>query len=210
VLERAEQDGSSVAAAARAIADYENVSLDRARKAALFAKTFSRQDIARLCDPGPGWSPLSADHIRRVLKIANRWDRMRWLDRAAAKGWSARRLDRELQRAAGSAGGKGGPRLQAPGDLLAVLEQILEHSDRWLKRYDGLWVHDFCWPPVVGLGMHEPAVLRDCLREARCQLGRLGQAVELLGKRLKRLERGLRGRASREGAGKAAAPAGRE
>jgi hypothetical protein len=109
VLQRVKKDRSSDIAAAHAIADAENVSYDRARQAALFAKTFSRRDVTRLCDPGPDRSPLSADHILRVLKIANRRDRMRWLDHAAAKDWSARRLDREIQRAAGSAGGKGAP-----------------------------------------------------------------------------------------------------
>ncbi len=210
VLERATQDSSSYAAAARALAVAENVSLDRARKAVLFARTFSRQDVARLCNPGPDRSPLSADHIRRVLRIEDRRDRMDWLNRAAAGRWSARYLEREIQREEGGAGGKGGPRLRPPGDLLEALDQILKHSDQWLKRYEGLWKHDFCWPPVVGLGMHEPAVLLGRLREARRQLGRLGQAAESLGERLARLERGpLRG-AHSEGGGKAAAPVGRK
>jgi hypothetical protein len=84
VLERAAADLSSVAAAARALAVAEGVGPDRALKAARFAGTLSRRDVARLCHPGR--SSLSADHIRCVLKIARRQDRTRWLDRAAEAG----------------------------------------------------------------------------------------------------------------------------
>jgi hypothetical protein len=207
VLDRARQDHSSIMVAARILSVDEDVGFDRARKAAHFARTFHRRDVTTLSSPGFGPFPVSADHVRRVLKVAKREEQMTWLRRAAEQGWSARRLGDELRRATGGAGGRGGPRLRAPGSLLAALTQVINQSEAWLKRHDGLWVHDTCWPPVLGQGEEDPAVLRDRLRETRQLLGRLGESAKVLGERLSRLKIGLGRGAGRGGADRASSRA---
>ena len=190
----AKPDSDVTAAAQELEAEDEELGFDRCRKAAQFAEKFTEHEVKRLRELciAPGNYPLSVNHIRYVLGIKDRATRMRLLKQAAEGGWPAGRLGREVRALTGGKVGSGGPRLAPPGDLLDALEQVIKHSDEWLKRHDGVWCHDSAWPPVVGLGTAAPDNLRRQLKEARERVKRLRKGAEAIEGRLEAVDREVR------------------
>src|SRR5262249_10347707 len=115
------------------------------------------------------------------------------------KGWSSRQLAEQVSREVGSRGATGGPNLKAPEDLSEALDQVAKHTEEWLKRYDGLWARDRSWPPRRGFGDEELSTLAGRLRELRGRLERLEVESRVLGERLRKIERGIRGNEARAG-----------
>ena len=199
----AAEPDSDVTTVARTLEDEEGISFDRCKKAARFAEEFTDRELDRLCAfcLTPGNYPLSVNHIRFVLGVADRATRMRLLKQAAEGGWTAGRLDQKVRALTGEKSGSGGPRLAPPGDLMDALEQVIKHSDEWLKRHDGIWSRDSAWPPVVGLGTAAPEDLRVRLQEARERVKRLREGAAKLEERLGAVDREVR-RAGRKDRGK--------
>ena len=179
--------------------ELEGVSVDRARKAALFARRFPKRSLGWLCKlKSPDGTPLSVNHVRRILKVKNLGEWRTWFERAAKGGWSANRLNREIRQSVPTARGLGGPKVKEPGDLHEALDQLSEWTSVWLKRYDDVWSRDAAWPPATGLGDADPAILLARLREVQKDLARLRLGTEILEDRLKTVEKTVR-KAGRKG-----------
>ena len=189
VLEKAAKDRSDVAAAACAVGELEGVSVDRARKAALFARRFPSRSLGWLCRlKSPDGTPLSVNHVRRILKVKNLGEWRSWFERAAKGGWSANRLNREIRQSVTTAPGLGADRRSKnPETCTKLLDQLSEWTE---MREAGRilttsGVETAAWPPATGLGDAEPAILLARLREVRKDLARLRQGAEILEDRLK-------------------------
>jgi hypothetical protein len=193
VLARAGKGDGSVNAAAKAIASSDGTSFDQAKKAARFAKDFKKADLKtlRTLCLKPGNTPLAFSHIRRVLRVNGRAERMKWLRIAAQGGWSADQLDAEIGKSNDDGADSGGPRLRPPRDLSDALEKLRIHNRAWLKRYNEIWKHTQHWPPNLPLGETDAARLADRLEKEKARLHGLAVAATELSKRLAQVKKTL-------------------
>lgn len=207
VLKKVAEDNVDEARAARFVGELEGVSIDRAMKAAMFARRLQNRSLNKLCDIRfRDGTPLSVNHLRRVLKVKDPGDWRAWLERAASAGWSANRRYREIKqtiktsptkdgpqatKAAGPRPRLGGPRVKGPVDLIDTLDQVSERSEAWLKRYDAVWSRETAWPDKIGLGDADPAAIKTRLCEIREDLVRLQGGVKAMVGRIKAIEEDL-------------------
>ena len=183
VLDRAKRDEVRLDAAARAVAEEKGVSEDREKEQPV-REAVQREGPAETlravpcpgahADIGQPHPPRAqAQEPRGAARVAEAGRRERVVHRPARQGDS--RLESE------GAGGQGGPRMNVPKDLNDALAQVLHRTDEWLKRYDGVWLQDENWPPVIGFGAADPAKLANRLKELRIKLA-TGQRVGVTGK----------------------------
>jgi hypothetical protein len=124
---------------------------------------------------------------------------LKWLARAAKEGWTGGRLDYEIKREKHVKGSQGGPPFKKQNDLLEALDHVLQHSNQWLKRYEGCWSQDRCWPPTTGYGQGNRAILADRLEEVRECLNCLRQASNDLRMRIAEIGQDILSRPERKG-----------
>jgi hypothetical protein len=193
VIERANREKIKPSAAAQNTSTEMTVSLDTVRKAHQFARMFNESALNKLFSlcRARGNMPLRVNHVRRALTAGNSSNVSKWLARAAKNGWTAEQLDDQIKRAKGGQRPQAGPRFKEPDNLLETLDQVLQHSDQWLKRYERIWSQERFWPPTIGYGPGDRTVLADRLEETRACLDRVGQASNELGKRLAEIAPGI-------------------
>jgi hypothetical protein len=183
---RAEVEGSVVLRAARLVAIEEGMSYDRARKAARFAGQRDEAGLAKL----DAIRPITVNHVRRVLKLKPA-AQDRWLRRAARSGWRAHRLAREVRRASGEEAGAGGPSIRVPEDPFELIEQVIDATAPWLKKYDASWTVEGIWPSAADVEGDRTDLARR-VGEARRMLKHVAVCATELEARLGRLERSLK------------------
>ena len=195
VLSEVKRSKGSIFHAGTTIASAKGVSADQARKAARFASAFKQSDLERLCKLclDPKNTPLTFNHVRRVLWLKPHTKQMAWLTKAAQRRWTTDQFERairlsDLNRSDGSSHG-GGPRLRRPADLAEALEQVLSHNQKWLKRYEGGMGNDDNWPPCSGRAEWPPSALAGSLDEARKGLRQLHVADADMSERLDQITR---------------------
>jgi hypothetical protein len=200
VLSKARRSNRSVFQAGTAIASAKGVSADQARKAARFASAFSQGDLDRLCKLclDPKNTPLTFNHVRRVLWLKPQKKRMDLLTKSAQGGWTSAQLERAIRLSepnrSEESSRRGGPRLTRPADLAEALEQIHSQTQEWLKRYAGVWRNDDNWPPALETGGTVPSALVASLDEARRGLRQLSAAAEDAATRLDKIKRTVKPR----------------
>jgi hypothetical protein len=194
VRERAETEGMAVFRAARLIATEEGISYDRARKAARFAEQRDEVGLAKL-DANCAIRPITVNHVRRVLRLKPA-AQDRWLRRAAQSGWQAHRLAREVRRASGEDAGAGGPSIRVPEDPFELIEQVIDATAPWLKKYDASWTVEGIWPAAADVEGDRTDLARR-VGEARRMLKRVAVCATELEARLGRLERALKRKIAR-------------
>jgi hypothetical protein len=194
VRTRAAADRKAVVVAAQIIAAEEGISFDRARKAARFAEQRDEAGLARL-DALCAIHPITVNHVRRVLKLKPA-AQDRWLKRAAEGGWQAHRLAREIRRASGEDAGAGGPAIRVPEDPFELIEQVIDATAPWLKKYDASWTVEGIWPAAADVEGDRTDLARR-VGEARRMLKHVTVCATELEARLGRLERALKRKIAR-------------
>jgi hypothetical protein len=194
VRARAEVEGSVVLRAARLVAIEEGISYDRARKAARFAGQRDEAGLAKL-DAICAIRPITVNHVRRVLKLKPA-AQDRWLRRAARSGWQAHRLAGEVRRDAGGEARAGGPSIRVPEDPFELIEQVIDATAPWLKKYDASWTVEGIWPAAADVEGDRTDLARR-VGEARRMLKHVAVCATELEARLGRLERSLKRKIAR-------------
>lgn len=120
------------------IATYVKSGMSRAKlyKARVFAQRFTPQDLERLCARQlPDGRRLGIGHVCELLQVADSQQRRELEQRAAEEGWSSRRLRTARLLAVGGrvTRSKAGRRPHLPSNPAALLQQIRERTDQWLR-----------------------------------------------------------------------------
>lgn len=188
VIERMEKDGVGLTEAVRRLKREEQVLTDPAKKARQFANAYQQKEkklnqLVDLFDANPA---LSLDHLIRVLKLPVT-EQMEWLKRAGQLRWSGRELDRHVKASDTEKVRKAGRRPKKPDSFCDSLDQVISHSQDWLKRFDAYWSQDDCWPRKVGIGEEEAATMVRQVHHAIEALERVRVSTMVLRKRLEPL-----------------------
>jgi hypothetical protein len=186
VNERKKKDKGSIADAARSVNGHKTLGLDRATKAAVFARNFDRKALERICNliTSIDGRLLSVNSIRVVAGLKSEkgiW----WLERAIREGWDDIELRHKVWPATVGKPRKGGPKIKRPTDSPRALERVITLSDDWLKRYDAIWRVE-SWSPAVGSGKAAAALRPDRLKKALGLLRRLKEGAATLETQLKK------------------------
>jgi hypothetical protein len=120
--------------ATKQFASNQNVPLQEIRRDKQFARLFSAEEVELVCQlRTPRGMPLQTGHVKKVLSIADRKERMRWLTKAAEEGWTADVLSKQITKAKGQTEAHGRS-IKPPVSLEDGLEQLVREGELWLKR----------------------------------------------------------------------------
>ena len=173
--------------------------VDRSReycdKARQFAGVYSKKDLESLCKlRNSQGSPLSTDHVRKLLRVEDGPLRRRLQAEAADNDWGSKRLAAEITKRIGKSSEirRGPTRPKTRHDALAHIEKM---SDGWLRWFDGLQE-----PGDENLG-RESATLEDLPKSVQEKLKRTISSIKRL---LVETERSLNSERKKQGKAKRA------
>lgn len=106
---------------------------DRLRKARVFAREFSKQELIRLCrEIETGGVPVGVQHVVRLLRLpANR--RWKFLRQTIERKWSCQQLTTAIQQATGRRPRTG--RMPTVRDGPEAVQKLLRHCEEWTRLY---------------------------------------------------------------------------
>jgi hypothetical protein len=111
------------------------------RLALRFVRTFSPEDLDRLCALVlPTGEPLTWSHVRTLLAVNDPRRRRELVERTAAEGWTCMELARVVQRGEGEhvPEGRGRPP-RVPKDFDGAVAQQQESAERWDRLFSRVW-----------------------------------------------------------------------
>ncbi len=128
------------------LAEAEKVSTALVRQARIFARVYDTEERLNtlLALRDSGGMPLTWAHVQQLFLVEDEAVRTALQVRAADKGWSAKRLRREVlplvkdKRTVGAKRRNGGPRFRKPDGPEDALRRLVELSRPWLKYYDDI------------------------------------------------------------------------
>ena len=106
-----------------------------------FAEMYSPTEFNELCKlRRPNGKPIGWGHVTKLLTVPQEDKKLRvQLQRQAAKeGWTARRLNDQIQGEYESESSGMGRRCNLPTSKQQALRQISQRSQQWLRWYEGL------------------------------------------------------------------------
>lgn len=106
-----------------------------------FAEMYSPAEFKELCKlRRPDGKPIGWGHVTKLLTVpqADRKLRTELQQLAATEGWTARRLNDEIQENYESESAGMGRRWSLPASKQQALRQISQRSQQWLRWYEGL------------------------------------------------------------------------
>ncbi len=120
------------------IAEEQGIPAQHIRRDKQLASRFSKAELERACKlRQPNGMPLQLGHLQKVVSIADPDIRHDWLEKAAANGWPADELSRQI------AGESENPRahgraIKQPTSVKEGLNQLVRDGNLWLGRLEKL------------------------------------------------------------------------
>jgi len=189
VLARIE-GGKLDAATLRRLDEETGYGLDNIRKARVFARVYSKEQLDDLCAlRTPSGMPLPWRLVRQLLMLPPGETRDALQRKAAERGWGLDELAAAIPRKQRlrQTRREGGRPFVRPGTVADGLRRIARHGDEWLRRYGSrAWSGEDWLRGKVGAA--GPGGLKARLAEAREALREVRQSVVELEARLNRFE----------------------
>ena len=184
------KEGPLDAATLRALDEETGYGLDNIRKARLFARVYTVEQLDELCAlRTPGGMPLPWRYVQQLLMVPPGEVRDALQRKAAKRGWGleelAAAIPGKVRRKQTRC--KGGRPFLRPRTVADGLRRIARHGDEWLRRYGSrAWSGDDWLGGKAGAA--GPGGLKARLAEAREVLRQVRESVIELEARLKRFE----------------------
>ncbi len=111
-------------------------------RAKQFARMFDNKDLGRLCKLCRDGNSLAWSHIPKVFKVESDQERWKLLSLAAHNNWSARELEREVDKRYPKRRKYGGGKPKTAADAAGLVRQVVRTSESWLRFDDQLRLED--------------------------------------------------------------------
>lgn len=154
-------------------------------RAKQFARMFLKTDVVRLCKLCRDGNSLSWGHVTKILKVESEKERWELLDKAAQNDWSARELEREVDRRYPVKRKYGGGKPKTAADAAGLVQQVARTSESWLRFDDQLRLED----DDAAYRGELPLALRRALRAACTAMQNLHEVAESVELRQPRAKR---------------------
>jgi hypothetical protein len=110
------------------------------RKERRFARHYSEKDLEELLRlRRPNGTPLHWGHVMYLITVPHKKDRRELQKKAAKEGWSSPDLCKVVQQRYPDRVVRGGRPQKIPSTREGGVRLMIEETDRWLRRFNGLW-----------------------------------------------------------------------
>lgn len=117
-----------------------NVGPDAVRKARLFAEQFSTKELDEFCSlRTPDGMPLGWRHGAELARIGDRGLRKQLQKQAVEEGWTGDQLVQARKLHTGQRRSYAGRKVKGPASGELLLQQLVDETERWNKRYRQTW-----------------------------------------------------------------------